>query len=48
MKKSSRVHFPTIEVEKLGEDTFRVLKRSSYQINGNPSYPFHNRLGKLV
>jgi hypothetical protein len=42
-EKSSGAHFPAIEGATLGEDTFGVPERSSDQIQGNPSDPFHSR-----
>jgi hypothetical protein len=47
-KESSRAYFPDFGSATLGEDTFKVLERSSIQIWGNPSDPFHSRLERLV
>jgi hypothetical protein len=47
-EKSSRVHFPVVEVATLGEDTFGVPERSSDQIQGNPFDPFHSRPERSV
>jgi hypothetical protein len=47
-KKSSGAHFPAVEGATLGEDTFGVPERSSDQIQGNPSDPFHSRPGRSV
>jgi hypothetical protein len=44
-EKSSRAHFIDVEVATLGDDTFGVPERSSDQIQGNPSNPFHSGLG---
>jgi hypothetical protein len=40
--------FRTLGVRHFGEDTFRVLERSSVQIRGNPSDPFPSRPERLV
>jgi hypothetical protein len=48
MEKSSRAHFIDIEVATLGEDTFGFPERSSDQIQGNSSDPFHSGLGRSV
>jgi len=47
-KKSSGAHFPVVDAVALGEDTFGVLERSSDQIHGNPSDPFHSGLGRSI
>jgi hypothetical protein len=47
-EESSGVHFPDIGSATLGEDTFGVPERSSDQIQGNPSDPFHSRPGRSV
>ena len=48
MEKSSRAHFIDVEVATLGEDTFGFPERSSDQIQGNSSDPFHSGLGRSV
>jgi hypothetical protein len=42
-RESSGAHFPDIGSAALWADTFGVPERSSDQIQGNPSDPFHSR-----
>jgi hypothetical protein len=48
MKKSSGAHFLVLDAVALGEGTFGIPERSSDQIHGNPSDPFHSGLGQSI
>jgi hypothetical protein len=47
-EKSSWAHYSAIERAIVGKDAFGILKRSSDQIQGNPSDPFQRSLGRSV
>ncbi len=47
-EESSGAHILDIGSTTLGDDTFGVPERSSVQIQGNPSGPFHSRPERFV